>query len=88
MVRKQKWEKEYEEYDKLAEAEKINEVSLKFDNKTITKEELKWFNEAVAKFKNVEKVANIIEYKEQLEERREKITYSTDVNILNMSGKK
>lgn len=73
MVRKQKWEKEYEEYDKLAEAEKINEVSLKFDNKTITKEELKWFNEAVAKFKNVEKVANIIEYKEQLEERREKI---------------
>ena len=71
MVRKQKWEKEYEEYDKLAEAEKINEVSLKFDNKTITKEELKWFNEAVAKFKNVEKVANIIEYKEQLEERRE-----------------
>ena len=73
MVRKQKWEKEYEEYDKLAEAKKINEVSLKFDDKTITKEELKWFNEAVAKFRNVEKVANIIEYKKQLEARREKI---------------
>lgn len=73
MVRKQKWEKEFEEYDKQAETRKINELSSKFENKNITKEEYQELNNAIAKYKNIEKVSNIIEYKKQLEANREKI---------------
>lgn len=73
MRRKQKWEKEFEAYDKQAEIEKINELSAKFEAKSITKEEYAQLNKKLGVYKNVEKVANIVELKNQLEEERDKI---------------
>lgn len=73
MRRKQKWEKEFETYDKQAEIEKINELSAKFEAKSITKEEYAQLNKKIGVYKNVEKVANIVELKNQLEEERDKI---------------
>ena len=41
MVRKQKWEIEFEKYNEQEEILKINELSTKFEEKNITKEEYK-----------------------------------------------
>lgn len=73
MVRKEKWEREFEEYDKQSEVKKINELKSKFENKSITKEEYNDLKNSIAKYKNIEKVSNIIEYKKQLEASREKL---------------
>ena len=67
MIRKQKWEIEFEEYNEQEEILKINELSAKFEEKNITKEEYKELKKSYAKYKNIKKVANIIELKKQLE---------------------
>ena len=73
MVRKQKWEIEFEKYNEQEEILKINELSTKFEEKNITKEEYKELKKSYAKYKNIKKVANIIELKKQLETERKKL---------------
>lgn len=73
MIRKQKWEIEFEEYNEQEEILKINELSAKFKEKNITKEEYKELKKSYAKYKNIKKVANIIELKKQLETERKKL---------------
>ena len=73
MGRKQEWEKEFEMYDKQEEAKRINKLSAKFEEKSISRQEYEELKKLIVKFKNVEKVANIIELKNQLEEQRKKI---------------
>lgn len=73
MSRKQKWEKEFEEYDEQNSAKIINELSTKFNEKSITKDEYTQLNKMISIYKNVKKVANIVELKNQLEEKRDKI---------------
>lgn len=73
MGRKQKWEKEFEAYDVMAETKKINELTRKFEDKSISKQEYEELKKSIAKYDNIKKVSNIIEVKKQLEADREKI---------------
>lgn len=73
MIKKQKWEIEFEKYNEQEEILKINELSAKFEAKNITKEEYKELKKSYAKYKNIKKVANIIELKKQLETERQKL---------------
>ena len=68
-----KWEKKYNVI-KSAEFEKrLDELQLKFDSKSITREELKELESSKRKKENVQKVDNVLEYKSKLEEQLTKV---------------
>ena len=56
MGRKQRWEKEFEAYDKQAEIKKINELSAKFEEKSITRDEYTQLKKLISIYENVEKI--------------------------------
>lgn len=70
MGRKQKWEKEFEAYDAAAENKKIDELSKKFESKTLKREENEELKKSMALRNNIKKVENIIEFKNHLELQR------------------
>ena len=55
MGRKQRLEKEFEAYDKQAEIKKINELSAKFEEKSITRDEYTQLKKLISIYENVEK---------------------------------
>lgn len=73
MGKKKEWERKFEEYDINAETKKIDVLTKKFNNKSITKEEYEELRKAKYINKNIKQVANIIELKSELEEAQNKI---------------
>lgn len=62
-----KWEEKYKELQSGKLDTRIGELQQKFDNKSITREELKEFEKAKKIKENMSKIENIAEYKEKLE---------------------
>lgn len=73
MKNKKEWEMKFERYDANAETKKIEVLTEKLNNKTITKEEYNELKKAETINKNIKQVANIIELKKELEEAQSKI---------------
>ena len=62
-----KWEEKYNELQSGKLDTRIGELQEKFDNKSITREELKEFEKAKKIKENMPKVENIVEYRKKLE---------------------
>ena len=73
MGKKKEWERKFEEYDINAETKKIDVLRQKLNNKTITKKEYSELKRTETINKNIKQVANILEFKKELEEAQSKI---------------
>lgn len=73
MGKKKEWERKFEEYDINAETKKIDVLTEKLNNKTITKKEYSELKRTETINKNIKQVANILEFKKELEEAQSKI---------------
>lgn len=73
MEKKKEWERKFEEYDVNAETKRIDVLTKKFEDKSITKKEYEELKKAKLINKNIKQVANIIELKNELETAQNKI---------------
>ena len=73
-----KWEEKYEELKSGKLDTIISELQRKFDNKNIKREELKELEKAKRIKENMQKIENVVEYKEKLEDQLKKLKAEQD----------
>lgn len=62
-----KWEEKYKEIQSAEFGKKIQNLQVKFDNKTITRDEMRELESLKRQKANIQKVDNVLEYKAKLE---------------------
>ena len=73
-----KWEEKYNEIQSGKLDARISELQEKFNNKTITRDELKEFEKSKRIKENISKVDNVVEYKNKLEGQLKEIKAEQD----------
>lgn len=68
-----KWEVEFLKYNPYNEKNKIDQLKVKFNNKTITREEYDELKKKEKVFNNFSKVLNVYEFKNNLVDRRKEV---------------